>query len=87
MTTLGEPQEGPRRLLGAMVELDKAPDEAYLDALSDIMWKPGYIVSTRQAAFDRLLAYDEAGLKKTIRRRLPSLGARLWQEHLCGLIV
>ena len=87
MTTLGEPQEGPRRLLGAMVELDKAPDEAYLDALSDIMWKPGYIVSTRQAAFDRLLEYDEAGLKKTIRRRLPSMGARLWLEHLCGLIV
>ncbi len=87
MATLRQPQEGPRRLLGAMVELDQAPDEAYLDALTDIMWKPGYVVGTRQAAFDRLLEYDEAGLKKTIRRRLPSLGARLWLEHLCGLIV
>lgn len=87
MGTLREPQEGPRRLLGAMVELDQAPDDAYLDVLTDMMWKPGYVVGTRQAAFDRLLMYDEAGLKKTIRRRLPSLGARLWMEHLCGLIV
>ncbi len=87
MMTLGVPQEGPRRLLGAMVELDKSPDAAYLDALTDIMWKPGYTVGTRQAAFDRLLEYDEAGLKKTIRRRLPRMGARLWLEHLCGLIV
>ena len=87
MWTLREPQEGPRRLLGAMIQLDEAPDDAYLDALTEMMWKPGFIVGTRHAAFDRLLEYDEAGLKKTIRRRLPSLGARLWQEHLCTLIV
>ncbi len=87
MATLAQPEEGPRRLLGAMIELDQHPDEAYMDALTAMMWKPGYVVATRQAAFERLLAYDEAGLKKTIRRRLPSLGARLWQEELFGLIV
>jgi hypothetical protein len=87
MATLQQPQEGPRRLLGAMEQLDQEPDEAYFEILHDMMWKPGYLVSTRREAFDRLLAYDEAGLKKTIRRRLPGLGARAWQEELCGLIV
>ena len=85
--TLSQPGEGPRRLLGAMVALDSHPDEKYLDALTELLWIPGYTVASRRQAFDRLLEYDEQRLKRTIRRRLPSIGARLWQEQLCGLIV
>jgi len=70
-----------------MVALDTHPDEQYLDALTGLLWMPGYTVTSRRQAFERLLEYDEARLKKTIRRRLPNIGARLWQEQLCGLIV
>ena len=88
LATLAQPGEGPRRLLGAMVALDHHPgDERYLDALTRLLWIPGYTVMSRRHAFDRLLEYDEARLKKTIRRRMPSMSARLWQEQLCGLIV
>ncbi len=85
--TLKDPRAMPRQLAGAMAELDQHPDEAYVEALGRLMWVAGYTISSRQAAFDRLLEYDEQGLKTTIRRRLPNLGARQWRERLCELIV
>lgn len=85
--TLKDPKSTQRQLLGAMVELDQRSDEVYVEALSRMMWVAGYTVTSRQAAFDRLLKFDEPGLKKTIRRRMPNLGARMWRERLCELIV
>lgn len=88
MGTLANPADGPRRLAGAMEALDADPtNEAYLKALREIIWRPLYVVSTREAAFDRLLVYDEPGLKRTIRLYLPRMGARAWQERLFELIV
>jgi hypothetical protein len=85
--TLGLPQASARQHLGAIEALDADPqDPAYLEALQGMMWRSGYTVSAREAAFVRLERYDEDGLKKTLRQQLPRLAARAWQERLCELI-
>ncbi|MHC5008845.1 MAG: hypothetical protein ACYTGF_15970 [Planctomycetota bacterium] len=84
---LADPTIGLRKHLGAMEALDARPDDpAYIKELSRIMYRPGYTVQVREAAFDRLLVNDPQELKRTIRQRLPQMGARGWQERLCELI-
>ncbi len=84
---LADPNRGLRQHLGAMEALDARPDDpAYIKELCAIMYRPGYTVQVREAAFDRLLVNDPEALKKTLRQRLPQMGARGWQERLCELI-
>ena len=72
MTELETPGAHPARQEAAMAALDTGPpDEAYLEVLKGIMWRPGYTVPTREAAFVRLERLDPDGLKITIRRHLP----------------
>ncbi len=89
MGSLARTQDGPRKHLGAMQQLDAAPDAPspeYLEMLRDILWRPGYVQSTRQEAFDRLERYDLEDLKREIRLQLPNMSPRNWQEHLCRAI-
>ena len=88
MATLKSAASGPRRLSGAMQALDANPtDEAYLEQLRVIIWRAGYTVTIRQKAFDRLLQYDPQGLQRTLRKELPRMTARVWQEQLFELII
>ena len=87
ITTLKTTQTSPRNHIAAMEMLDAQPDnEDYKEALHAMIWKSGFIVSTRQEAFTRLARSDLDGLKRTIRQRLPQMRARAWAEQLCELI-
>ncbi len=78
----------PRSHMGAMEQLDAQPlSEAYLLALHRMMYYPGFTPKVREAAFGRLVTSDEQKLKRTIRQKLPNMGAALWAERLCELIV
>ncbi|MHC4209872.1 MAG: hypothetical protein ACYTE6_00915 [Planctomycetota bacterium] len=84
---LAQPNLSMRKHLGAMEALDAQPDDpAYVQELSRIIYRPGYTVNVREAAFERLAAHDPEALKKTIRQHLPRLGARAWHARLCELI-
>jgi hypothetical protein len=76
-----------RKHLGAMEALDAQPDDpAYVEQLCRLIYRPGYTVQVREAAFERLEANDPEALKKTIRNKLPQMGARGWHERLCELV-
>ncbi len=86
-TTLRAAGAGPRKHLAAMEILDRTPlEDQYLEALHEMIWRPGYTVGAREAAFERLVARDLESLKQTCRQRLPRISARAWQERLCELI-
>ncbi len=88
LATLGTTQTSPRNHIAAMEMLDAQPEnEEYQKALHDMIWRPGFITSSREAAFTRLVRSDLDGLKRTIRQRLPRMQARAWAERLCELIV
>ncbi len=71
-----------------MIQLDEQPpdDSAYEDALLEIIWRPGYTIDIREAAFARLEQRDPEELKRTIRQRLPQMNAWQWNERLCEII-
>jgi hypothetical protein len=84
---LASPGGSGRKHLGAMQTLDAQPDkEEYFKQLLAIMYRPGYTIEVREAALTRLAAYDLDALKRTIRQRLPRMGARGWHDRLCILI-
>jgi hypothetical protein len=84
---LAQPNLSMRKHLGAMDALDARPDDpVYLQELTRIMYRPGYTIGVREAAFERLAVYDPEALIKTIRQHLPRMGARGWHERLCELI-
>jgi hypothetical protein len=84
---LADPGGMPVRQMAAMKELDAVgPDEAYAEALEDVMWRPGYTVRVREEALDRLAVIDPEGLQRDIRLHLPNLGIWGWLERLCGII-
>jgi len=84
---IGSPNLGPRDHLAALQTMDMQPDNPeYLKAMHDVMWVPGYIVSTREKTLDRLADRDLENLKRTIRQRLPQLRAWGWHERLCEII-
>jgi hypothetical protein len=84
---LAQPNLSGRKHLGAMLELDENPTNPdYLKLLNGIIYRPGYTLSVREAAFERLLANDREGLERTIRQRLPLINARGWHRRLCELI-
>ncbi len=88
LATLGTTQTSPRNHIAAMEMLDAQPEnQDYQKALHDMIWRPGFITSIREAAFTRLVRSDLDGLKRTIRQRLPRMQARAWAERLCELIV
>ena len=88
LATLHITQTSPRNHIAAMEMLDAQPeDQDYQEALHDMIWRPGFITSTREEAFTRLVQSDLDGLKRTIRQRLPRMQARAWAERLCELIV
>ena len=88
LATLGTTQTSPRNHIAAMEMLDGQPEnQDYQKALHDMIWRPGFITSIREAAFTRLVRSDLDGLKHTIRQRLPRMQARAWAERLCDLIV
>ncbi len=71
----------------AMAQLDSTPDnKAYNEALHRMIWKVGFAIDTRRAAFDRLEQNDLVGLKRTIRQQLPRMTTITWLEILCQLI-
>jgi hypothetical protein len=88
MATLKNPAEGPRRLLGAMDALDGQPDEqkAYVEVLLGITWQAGYVQDTRREALARLEKIAPDQLQVTLRRKIPNMGARSWQEELFTII-
>lgn len=78
---------GPRDHLAALQTMDMQPDNPeYIKVMHDVMWRPGYIVSTRELTLDRLAERDLDGLKRTIRQRLPNMRAWGWHERLCEII-
>ncbi len=88
LATLHATQTSPRNHIAAMEMLDAQPiNDDYKEALHGMIWKSGFITSTREAAFARLAHSDLDGLKRTIRQRLPRMRARAWAERLCELIV
>ncbi len=81
------PRGNPRRHVAALEMLDSAPPEAaYLKQLQQVIWRSGYSPQVREAALARLEEHDLEGLKRTIRQRLPQLGAWAWLTRLCELI-
>lgn len=71
----------------SMQLLDGDPtDEAYLDALKRVVWYPGYTVDVREAAVERLIEHDLAGLKRTLRQQLPRMTAWQGLTRLCEII-
>ncbi|MHC4446966.1 MAG: hypothetical protein ACYSXF_04065 [Planctomycetota bacterium] len=88
MSELETPEASQRRQLAAMAVMDTAPpDPAYIEALHRIIWRPGYTVTVREAALNRLIAADPEGLQRTIRQHLPRLTAWAWLTRLCEIIV
>jgi hypothetical protein len=84
---LNDVSTGPNRQLAAMSQLDAAgSDEAYIDALHRVVWRPGYTVEARAAAVDRLEVYDLDGLKRTLRQQLPRMEAWEGLTRLCDVI-
>ena len=74
VTVLRSPDRSPYDHEDAMVQLDVTPDnEAYHEALRRMMWKSGFAIDTRRAAFARLEESDLEGLKRTIRLQLPRM--------------
>lgn len=87
MSELETPAASQRRQLAAMAVMDTVPrDAAYIKQLHRIIWKPGYTVTVREAALDRLIEADPEGLHRTIRQRLPRLTAWAWLSRLCEII-
>jgi hypothetical protein len=87
LQTLRTVDSGPRAQIMAMEALDAAPeDEAYLEALHRAVWRPGYTVTTREAAVRRLAEHDLDGLKVTIRRYLPRMTAWEGLTRICEII-
>lgn len=87
MTALRTVDTGPRVQVAAMVELDQTPDDpAYREALARAVWLPGYTVTTREAAVERLREYDLDLLKLTLRRQLPRMTAFQGLTMLCEVI-
>jgi hypothetical protein len=84
---LSQPQLSARKHMGAMEALDAWPDDpAYLEELHAVIYRPGYTMAVREAAFERLEAHDPEGLERTIRQYLPRISARGWHAQLCRLI-
>ena len=87
LATLHATQTSPRNHIAAMEMLDAGTeDEGYKDALHEMIWRPGFVMSVREEALTRLARSDLDGLKRTIRQRLPRLRARAWAERLCAII-
>jgi len=61
-------------------------DEAYTKVLLGVLWRPGYTVPTRVAAFERLERRDLPKLKRTLRQKLPLMSATAGADRLCELI-
>lgn len=77
----------PNRQLAAMEALDVQPnDEAYLELLHGIIWRPGYTPDVREAALNRLAERDPEELQKTIRQRLPQMSMWAWLRRLSAII-
>lgn len=78
---------GPRDHTAALQTMDMQPgDPENVKALHELMWRPGYIQSTREAALNRLAEWDQENLKRTIRQRLPNMRAWGWHERLCEIL-
>lgn len=79
-----------RRQMAAMDILDAETDgtsgEQYNEALKRILWRPGYTVSVREAALDRLEQRDFEGLQRTLRQRVPNTTAWEWLERVSQII-
>ena len=87
VTVLRSPDRSPYDHEDAMIQLDVTPDnEAYHEALRRMIWKSGFALDTRRAAFARLEQSDLEGLKRTIRLQLPRMTTITWLEVLCQLI-
>jgi hypothetical protein len=84
---MGNVNLGPRDHLAALQTMDMQPDNPeYHAVMHEVMWRPGYIVSTREKALDRLAERDLDNLKRTIRQRLPNMRAWGWHERLCEIV-
>ena len=84
---LSDPNLGPRDHLAALQTIDMQPDSPeYTAALHELMWRPGFIQSTREEALNRLAERDLENLKRTIRQRLPNMRVWGWHERLCEII-
>ena len=87
LVTLRTVGETPVRQVRAMEMLDAAPDdEGYQEALHRVIWRPGYTLDVREAAFSRLKATDEAELKRTLRQYLPRMAAWEARSRWCERI-
>jgi hypothetical protein len=70
-----------------MEMLDIAGDDpAYEEALLRAIWVDGYTVEVREAALVRMEQRDLEALKRTIRQKLPQLGAPRWRDRLCEIV-
>jgi hypothetical protein len=61
-------------------------DPAVVDALYRVLWKPGFQLSVREAAFIKLEQQDVEGLKRSIRQNLPREEAWGWKTRVCQII-
>jgi len=67
--------------------LDEQPDnEAYHDALKQLLWQPYYTPDIREQALNRLERHDPEGLHRTLRQRVPNLNAFEWLDRVCMII-
>jgi len=85
---LNAPNRAPRVHMTAMdmAASDPAKRKAYVEALRELIWKPGYTVEVREAAFDRLKDIDVDALKQEIRWRMGHISAWNWLKRLSALI-
>lgn len=69
-----------------MRQRDPANDDAYLDLLEGIVWRPGYGFRVRAEALNELWAYDKPRTILLLRRQLPRMTNWPWLTECCEWI-
>ncbi len=72
--------------LRMMMASTQAPDQATIDALQGLVYRPGYDTETRLEGMRFLMAQDPDKLKRTIRQRLPRVTDHAWLRALCQFV-
>lgn len=84
LETMRDINVGPNVHRAAMQQLDTEPDnEAYKEALSRMMWAPGFTIPIRLEALDRLSRSDLELCQRTLRLHLPRTDSLQWLEAQC----
>ena len=70
----------------SMTMLEAAPrtDEAAVDALQGLIYRPGYEVDVRRRGMNLLIDIDRPTLVRTVRQRLPRITDKPWLRALCN---